>query len=180
MLVPSLAYAHIGGGQSGGIVHGLVHPVTGVDHVAAMVAVGLWAAQRGGRAVWVVPLSFMAAMSVGGLIGALGISLPFVEPGIAASVFVFGLLVAAAARAPLMASSILVGLFALCHGHAHGSEMPETASGLGYGVGFLLSTGVLHACGIGLGLLAQRMATPHFVRYVGGATAAFGMYLLIA
>lgn len=179
-LVPSLAHAHVGVGHMNGLTHGIAHPITGLDHIAAMVAVGIWAAQCGGRAVWVVPLSFVAAMSVGGLIGAVGISIPFVEPGIAASVLVLGLLIVAAARFPLIASSVLIGLFAVFHGHAHGTEMPETVTGLAYGIGFVLSTGLLHGCGIAFGLLAQRLASPLIIRYVGGATVAFGLYLFIA
>ena len=178
-LLPSLAYAHVGVGQTSGFAHGFVHPLTGLDHIAAMVAVGLWAAQRGGRALWVVPLTFVGVMSVSGLLGALGVSVPLVEPGIVASVFVLGVLVAAAVRLPLVASSLIVGLFAVFHGHAHGAEMPETVSGLAYGLGFVLATGLLHGCGIGLGLLAGRLGSPRFVRYAGGATAALGVYLFV-
>ncbi len=180
LFTPSLAHAHVGVGEASGILHGLAHPMTGLDHIAAMVAVGLWAAQRGGRALWVVPLSFVTAMMVGGAMGAMGISIPFVELGIAASVLVLGLLIAAAFRLPLMMSSILVGLFAVFHGHAHGAEMPETMSGLAYGMGFILATGLLHGCGIGLGLIAQKLASPNLVRYAGGITAAFGAYLIFA
>lgn len=180
LLAPSVAHAHVGVGQTGGFMLGLAHPVTGLDHMAAMVAVGLWAAQRGGRGVWGVPLSFMMAMSVSGVIGAAGISVPFVEPGIGASVLILGLLIAAAVRIPLIACSVLVGLFAVFHGHAHGSEMPVMASGLTYGIGFILSTVLLHGCGIGLGLLSRRLAGAHLIRYAGGAAAAFGIYLFIA
>jgi urease accessory protein len=179
LMLPSLAYAHIVAGRTSGFAHGFVHPLTGLDHIAAMVAVGLWAAQRGGRAVWVVPLTFVSVMSVSGLLGMTGVSIPFVEPGIAASVFVLGLLIAAAVRLPLVASSLIVGLFAVFHGHAHGAEMPETVSGLTYGIGFVLATGLLHCCGIGLGLLAGQLESPRFVRYTGGATAALGVYLFV-
>ena len=178
-LLPSLAYAHVGVGQTSGFAHGFVHPLTGLDHLAAMVAVGLWAAQRGGRALWVVPLSFVGVMSVSGVLGALGVAVPFVEPGIVASLIVLGVLVAAAVRLPLVASSLVVGLFALFHGHAHGAGMPETVSGLAYGIGFVFATGLLHGCGIGLGLLAGRMESPRVVRYAGGATAALGVCLLV-
>jgi urease accessory protein len=178
-VLPSLTYAHVGVGQTSGFAHGFVHPLTGLDHMAAMVAVGLWAAQRGGRALWVVPLTFVGVMSVSGLLGALGVSVPLVEPGIVASVFVLGVLVAAAVRLPLVASSLIVGLFAVFHGHAHGAEMPETVSGLAYGIGFVLATGLLHGCGIGLGLLAGRLGSPRFVRYAGGATAALGVCLFV-
>ena len=179
LMLPSLAYAHTVAGQTSGFAHGFVHPLTGLDHIAAMVAVGLWAAQRGGRAVWVVPLTFVSVMSVSGLLGMTGVFIPFVEPGIAASVFVLGLLIAAAVRLPLVASSLIVGLFAVFHGHAHGAEMPETVSGLAYGIGFVLATGLLHCCGIGLGLLAGQLESPRFVRYTGGATAALGIYLFV-
>jgi urease accessory protein len=160
-------------------MHGLAHPVTGLDHAAAMVAVGLWAAQRGGRSVLVVPLSFMAAMAAGALMGAYGIALPFVEAGIAASVLVLGLLITAAVRLPPAASGTLVGLFALLHGHAHGSELPGMMSGLAYGLGFVLSTGLLHLCGIGIGLTAQKVAGPRLVRCAGSATAAIGIWLCL-
>jgi urease accessory protein len=178
-VLPSLAYAHVGVGQTSGFAHGFAHPLTGLDHIAAMVTVGLWAAQRGGRALWVVSLSFVGVMSISGLLGTLGVSVPFVEPGIVASVFVLGVLVAAAVRLPLVASSLIVGLFAIFHGHAHGAEMPETVSGLAYGIGFVLATGLLHGCGIGLGLLAGKLGSPRLVRYAGGATAALGVYLFV-
>jgi urease accessory protein len=119
-------------------------------------------------------------MAVGGLVGTLGVSMPFAEPGIVASVFVLGVLMAAAIRLPLVASSLLVGLFAAFHGHAHGAEMPETASGLVYGLGFVLATGLLHCCGIGSGLLARQLGSPRLIRYAGGATAALGIYLFVA
>lgn len=179
LLAPALAQAHVGVGQTSGFMHGFTHPVTGLDHVAAMVAVGLWAAQRTGRAIWMVPLTFVAVMSLGGLLGMGGVSIPFVEPGIAASVLVLGVLIAAAVRLPLVASSLLVGLFAIFHGHAHGMEMPATSSGLVYGIGFVLATGLLHGCGIGLGLCAQKLSSPRAIRYAGGAIAAFGLYLCV-
>jgi len=181
MLVAApLAQAHVVVGQMYGLAHGLAHPFTGMDHLVAMLAVGLWATQCGGRALWLVPLSFVAAMSIGGAIGMSGVSLPFVEPGIAASVLVLGLLVAAAVRLPSLAGSVLVGAFALCHGIAHGAEMPANASGLAFGAGFVLSTIALHGCGIALGLLAKKLDRPRFVRYAGLGAAAFGLCLLIA
>jgi urease accessory protein len=178
-LIPSLAYANIGVGQTGGVMRGLTHPIMGLDHVAAMVAVGILAAQRGGRAIWAVPLSFMVTMLVGGVLGVVGISIPFVEVGIVMSVLILGLLIAAAVRLPLVTCTILVGLFALFHGHAHGGEMPETASGLAYGIGFVLATGLLHLFGIGVGLMARRLGNLHIVRYAGGATAVLGIYMII-
>jgi urease accessory protein len=145
-----------------------------------MVAVGLWAAQRGGRAVWVVPVTFVAMMPVGGLLGAMGIIVPFVEPGIVASMIVLGVLITAAVPMPLVAMSLLVGLFAIFHGHAHGAEIPETVSGLAYAVGFVLATGLLHCCGIGFGLYARRFVDAQPIRYAGGAIAALGIALFIA
>lgn len=176
-MVPSLAFAHIGVGPTSGFGHGILHPFTGLDHMAAMVAVGLWAAQRGGRALWLVPLTFVTVMAIGGALGTAAIAIPFVQPGIIASVLVLGLLVATAARLPLVASSILVGLFALFHGHAHGTEMPATVAGLTYGFGFMLATASLHGLGIAVGLAAKRFTSPAFVRIAGGAIVAFGIYL---
>jgi urease accessory protein len=179
-LFPAVALAHMGVGPADGLMNGLAHPVTGLDHILAMVAVGLWAAQRGGRAIWLVPLAFVTVMAVGGLLGMMAISIPFVEQGIVASVLVLGLLIAAAVRLPLVASMILVGLFALFHGHAHGAEMPDTASGVAYGLGFIVATAGLHGVGIGLGLAAQRLSNERLVRYAGVATALCGFYLYFA
>ena len=179
LLAPSLAYAHVGVGPTSGFAHGLAHPMMGLDHIAAMVAVGLWAAQRGGRAIWVVPLTFVTVMFVGGLLGMIGLSIPFVEPGIVASVFILGVLIAAAVRLPLVASSLLVGLFAIFHGHAHGAEMPETVSGLAYGIGFMVSTAMLHCSGIGIGVLAQKLRSSVLIRYAGGVAIALGIYLFV-
>lgn len=177
-LLPSLAQAHVGAGATDGLLHGMTHPVSGADHLLAMVAVGLWAVQLGGRAVWIVPCSFMAAMALGGLAGVFGVALPFVEPAIIASVLVMGLCIACAVRLPLISVGLLVGLFAVFHGHAHGMEMPETAAGLFYGLGFLLSTACLHGMGIVLGLLAKKIPVPHLLRYAGGAITASGVLLL--
>ena len=176
----SIASAHVGAGDAHGLMHGFMHPVTGLDHVAAMVAVGLWAAQLGGRAVWVVPASFVSLMAVGGALGEQGIYLPFVEAGIAASVLVLGLAIAGAIRLPLTASAALVGVFALFHGHAHGTEMPEDATGLLYGIGFMIGSALLHVSGILLGLSAQKMASPKAIQIAGAAIAAMGVYLNFA
>lgn len=177
LIFPSIAHAHVGVGETKGFVNGVIHPITGLDHICAMVAVGLWAAQRGGKAIWLVPLTFVSVMALGGWLGMMGHSLPFVEQGIVASVLILGVLIAAAIRLPLVVSVLIVGLFAIFHGHAHGAEMPDTASGLLYGLGFIFSTLLLHLCGIGLGLSAQRFGTPQLVRYAGGAIIACGLYL---
>jgi urease accessory protein len=179
-LLPTLAQAHPGiPGHTHGFANGLAHPLTGLDHICAMVAVGLWAAQRGGRALWLVPSVFVSVMILGGALGMAAVPVPFVEPGIAASVLVLGVLIAAAVRLPLPVSALLVGVFAICHGYAHGAEMPDSASGLAYGLGFVLATASLHLSGIGLGLLARRFASVWLVRYAGGAIAACGVYLCL-
>ena len=177
-LLPSLAQAHPGvAGHTHGLANGLVHPITGLDHICAMIAVGLWAAQRGGRALWLVPLTFVSVMCIGGILGMSGIAIPFAERGIAVSVLVLGVLIVAAVRLPLAVSALLVGLFAICHGYAHGAEMPAAASGLVYGLGFVISTATLHLSGIGLGLLGRRIQNAQLIRYAGGAIAACGLYL---
>ena len=145
-----------------------------------MIAVGLWAAQRGGRALWAVPLTFVSMMTLGAVLGMGGITIPFAEQGIAASVLILGILIAAALRLPLIASMSIVSLFALFHGYAHGAEMPASSSGLSYGLGFVTTTAMLHLIGIGAGLAAKKLATEKTVRYAGGAIAACGLYLVIA
>ncbi len=178
LLLPSLAQAHPGWpGHTHGFMNGLAHPLTGFDHILAMVAVGLWAAQRDGRALWAVPLAFVSVMALGGILGMMGGALPFVETGIAMSVLVLGVLIAASVRLPLLASVLIVGAFALFHGIAHGAEMPATASGLDYGMGFMLATASLHLCGIGLGLTAKRWGSMQLIRCAGCAIAICGAFL---
>lgn len=152
LITAAAAEAHTGVGSTMGFAHGFGHPFSGLDHILAMVAVGLFAANLGGRALWLVPLSFVSMMVVGGALGITGVNLPFVEIGIAASVIVLGLAVAMQWNLPVAGAMALVGFFALFHGHAHGAEMPTDASGLAYGVGFVLATAILHLIGIGLGL----------------------------
>ena len=178
-LLPAIAAAHVGTGPTDGFTSGLAHPLGGLDHLCAMLGVGLWAAQRGGRAVWLVPLAFIGVMALGGLIGMAGVALPLVETGIIASVLVVGILVAAAVRMPLAASAGLVGLFALVHGHAHGMEAPAAAAGLLYSVGFLTATMALLGVGLGLGWLANRTSSAALVRYAGAAIALCGIYLCL-
>lgn len=175
--VPAAAHAHVGVGPAHDLLHGFGHPLMGLDHICAMVAIGIFSAQRGGRAIWLVPLSFVLVMTVGGALGMAGISLPFVESGILLSVVVLGVLVAAAVRLPLVASVAIVGLFALAHGHAHGTEIPAVATGVAYAVGFIVATVFLHVTGIGFGLLFQREHSSQIVRLSGVAIAACGVYL---
>lgn len=179
-LVPVLAHAHPGHGSSIGLAGGMVHPLSGLDHILAMVAVGILAAQLGGRALWALPMAFVSLMGVGGLIGMGGFHLPMIETGILASVLILGLMIAAAVRLPLWASLSLVGLFAICHGHAHGSEIPSAASGLTYGVGFILSTAMLHLAGIGLGLAAKKSLPATGLRLAGASIAFAGLCLCLS
>jgi len=179
VLAAGAAYAHVGApGHTHGFSSGLMHPITGLDHLLAMVAVGLWAAQRGGRAIWLLPLTFVGAMAVGGALGIVGVGMPMVEGGIALSVFVLGLMVAAAWKAPLAVSAVMTGLFALCHGHAHGAELSAPGEALTYSLGFILATAALHAAGLAAALTWREKGMPA-VRVSGGAIAAAGLLLLV-
>lgn len=157
VLLPSVALAHTGD-HSSGLAHGFAHPITGLDHILAMVMVGIFAWQLGGRAVWLVPATFVAVMAVGGALGMSGVAVPFVEVGIALSVVVLGAIVAFGAKAPLAAALAVVGLFAVFHGQAHGLEMPAGAGGLAYGIGFVVATAILHAAGIAIAFAIGRIA----------------------
>lgn len=172
----SSAFAHPGH-ETSGFASGLAHPVLGLDHILAMLAVGLWAAQLGGRAVWAVPASFVGVMLAGGALGMAGADLPLVESGILASVLVLGLLVATAAKLPLYANVTLAGLFALCHGHAHGAELAAGASGLAYAAGFALATACLHLAGLGLGYAFKQLKAEKLLRVAGGAVSAAALLL---
>jgi len=162
------ANAHEGGGIVGGFNSGFMHPLTGWDHIAAMVAVGLWGAILGAPAIWLLPVVFPLVMAVGGALGVAGVPLPGVEIGIAASALVLGAMVLLAARPPLGVAAVLVGCFAIFHGHAHGTELPHAANPLAYAVGFVLATGLLHLSGITFGLLTRWPIGKTLVR-VGGA-----------
>jgi urease accessory protein len=180
LTAPSLVHAHTGAGHTTGFAHGFAHPLGGLDHMLAMAAVGIWASQAGGRALWALPAAFVSMMTLGSVLGMAGVTAPFIEEGILLSVLVLGLLVAAAARLQIAASIVITGLFAAFHGHAHGAEIPGAASGLEYGVGFVLATCFLHLSGAGAGLLFRRLDQARLVRYAGGAIAAGGAYLFLA
>ncbi|MBY6261905.1 HupE/UreJ family protein [Azospirillum sp. 412522] len=158
LVLPAVADAHTFGAHDAGFAHGFLHPVGGWDHLLAMVAVGLWAAQRGGAALWALPATFVTAMIGGGLLGMAGIELPAVELGIAGSVIVLGALIAAQSRLALPVSMAAVALFALFHGHAHGVEMPEAAQPILYGLGFALATALLHGAGVAAALSLRGIA----------------------
>ena len=155
VLLSAAAHAHEGGGIAGGFVSGFVHPILGWDHVAAMVAVGLWGAFLGSPAIWVLPVVFPLVMAFGGALGVMGIPIPSIETGIAVSAIVLGAMVALAVRPPLWIAAVLVGVFAIFHGHAHGTELPGAANPLAYSAGFVISTGMLHLSGIAFGLLVR-------------------------
>ena len=182
LLAPLIVTAHPGlPGHTHGFANGFVHPLSGLDHLLAMTAVGLWAAQRGGRALWAVPLAFVSVMTLGGMLGMAGLGqFPLIDQAIAASVLTMGIFVATAVRLQLFTSTVIIGLFALFHGYAHGAEMPATASGLLYGLGFVLATATLHLCGITFGLAARKFNSPKLLRYSGWAIAVCGLYLLFS
>lgn len=180
LMASGAVHAHTSGLPHMDLFTGVEHPFSGLDHILAMVAVGLWAAQLGGRALWSIPLTFVLTMAAGGALGFLGVPLPMVELGIASSVVVLGVLVALASQLPLAVSMTLVGLFALFHGYAHGAEMVVESSALWYGLGFMLATATLHALGIGIALAAGRGVPARLVRVGGAAIAASGMLLLAA
>ena len=180
LLVSSYAFAHAETGVAGGLVSGLLHPVLGLDHLVAMVAVGLWGAQLGAPAIWLLPITFPVVMAIGAMLGVAGVPLPGVELGIAGSAIGLGLLVALAFRAPLAAAAVLVGAFAIWHGYAHGTELPAAANALAYGIGFVTATGLLHLAGILLGTLIRWPQGELLVRACGGIIAAIGTYFLAA
>jgi len=180
-LIPAAASAHPDIGGATGFAHGFSHPFGGLDHVLAMVAIGLLAWHRGGRALWLLPLGFLAAMALGGALAMAGVELPFVEIGIGLSVVVLGLVLASRVALPTLAAMVLVAFFAVFHGYAHGAETAETMSGLAYSAGFLGATAFLHAIGIALGWGICRAATAHghgIVRAGGAAIACAGAIIL--
>jgi urease accessory protein len=179
-LCPVLAQAHPFHGTTTGFTAGFAHPLFGLDHILAMVAVGLWAAQLGGRARWIVPATFVTLMALGGAVGMSGLRLPMVETGIVVSVMTLGVLIAVAARMPLPWSAALTGLFALFHGHSHGAEIPAATSGLAYAVGFVVATASLHVCGLGLGMFARKKLPLPALRYAGATVAVAGSLLWLA
>jgi urease accessory protein len=175
---PAIALAHEETGQAAGFLAGLSHPVSGMDHVLAMVAVGLWGAVLGPPAIWVLPVAFPLVMALGGLMGLLGIPLPGVEVGIALSALVLGAMVLAEVRPPLWVAAAIVAFFAVFHGHAHGRELPEGTSALLYSLGFVVATGLLHAVGILIGTAHRWAAGRQAVRAAGAGVAAAGLFFL--
>ena len=183
VLAPVMALAHTGHGDANGLMHGFIHPITGIDHVLVMIAVGVLAAHIGGRALWLVPLSFVGVMAVAGTLGMAGVRVPLAEVGIALSVIVLGLALAVRLGLPVLATTALVGSFAVFHGYVHGAEMPAVASGFLYALGFVAATVLLHTVGLSLGLLTRHHGATLSRRLVqagGGAMALFGIAALAA
>jgi urease accessory protein len=170
---PAMALAHTQGGEALGFVSGLAHPVSGLDHVLAMVAVGLWGAQLGAPAVWILPVTFPMVMALGGTLGLMGLQLPGIEICIALSAVALGVMVFREAQPNLLAAGFLVGFFAIFHGYAHGTELPPGANGMLYSIGFVIATGALHATGIAIGLL-HRWRVGRFVLRAAGAMVSIG------
>ncbi len=179
VLWPLYAWAHVGSGEAGGFLTGLQHPVSGLDHVVAMIAVGLWGAQLGNPALWVLPVLFPMMMAGGGMLGLMGIPLPGVEIGIAISAIVLGTMVFAEARLNIQLAMVIVAFFAIFHGHAHGTELPAGQSGLLYSMGFVAVTGCLHGVGITIGLIHRWQAGRLALRGAGSLVCAAGIYFLV-
>lgn len=178
ILFTGSASAHTGSGLGDGFISGFMHPILGWDHVVAMVAVGLWGAFLGRTAIWVLPVVFPLVMAFGGALGVMGVPIPAVETGIAASAVVLGAMVAFAVRPPIWVAAVVVGAFAIFHGHAHGTELPDAASPLTYSLGFVIATGLLHVGGIAFGLLVRWPAGKVAVQAGGGLIALAGVGFL--
>jgi len=183
LLLSSLAgpaSAHTGSDAAIGFLSGFLHPISGADHLVAMVAVGLWGAQLGSPAIWALPITFPLVMALGGVVGISGFELPFVEQVVGLSGVFLGLAVAARAKPPLWAAGLLVALFAIFHGYAHGKELPAAADPIGYGVGFMTATGLLHLCGILIGTLIVWPRGETLVRVCGAAIGCVGAFFLLS
>ena len=177
-LIPAIASAHPGHEGAAGLAHGFMHPLGGIDHILAMVAVGMWGAQLGAPAMWVLPVVFPMVMALGGMMGLMGIQLPGIEFCIALSALALGFAVCREARPKLWIAAIIVGIFAIAHGHAHGTELPLGASGVLYSIGFVIATGLLHAIGIGIGLVHRWPAGRIALRVAGAVVAMGGVFFL--
>jgi len=178
LLRPGAALAHQAGGEASGFLAGLRHPVSGIDHIVAMIAVGLWGAQLGPPAIWLLPVTFPIVMAFGGTLGLVGVKIPGIEIGIALSAIGLGAAVLFEARPKLGIAAVLVGFFAIFHGHAHGTELPANASAILYSIGFVIATGLLHATGIAIGLIHRWPAGKTALRVSGAVIALAGLTFL--
>ncbi len=172
------ALAHPAKGQAVGFLTGFLHPISGLDHVVAMIAVGLWGAQLGAPAIWLLPVAFPIVMAFGGMLGLMGVPLPGTEIGIAASAIMLGALVMLEIRPPLAAAAVVVSFFAIFHGHAHGIELPPGQDALLFSIGFVIATGCLHAVGISIGLIHKWPWGQRALRVAGGGVAAAGLFFM--
>jgi urease accessory protein len=177
-LLAAPAQAHTLGGEAGGFLSGLQHPISGWDHILAMVSVGLWGAQLGAPAIWLLPVTFPIVMAFGGFLGLVGVPFPSVEIGIALSALLLGAAVMVQWRPPLLAAAVLVGMFALFHGHAHGAELPPGESGLLYSIGFVVATGCLHLAGVAIGTVHRWGWGRRVLQTAGACVAMGGVYFL--
>ena len=177
ILFPSLAFAHVGLGEQQGFLFGLSHPFSGFDHLVAMIAIGLWAAQLGGNARWAVPLGFVTVMACSGILSTYVPPLPFVESGITLSLLILGLLIAATVRLPVMVSILIAAIFAVFHGSAHGAELPPNMSALSYVSGFVTATALLHLSGIGIASLLNKYERSQWLRLTGVTVVLCGLAL---
>jgi len=178
LFVSNMALAHTGEGVTGGLISGFMHPIAGLDHVTAMVAVGILGAFLGRPAIWVLPVVFPLVMAFGGVLGLVGVPIPFIEVGIAVSSIVLGLMILFTLKPPLWIAAVIVGAFAIFHGHAHGTELPKAANALAYSAGFVVSTGLLHLAGIGIGELIRWPMGQIVARAIGGIIALAGVWFL--
>ena len=176
-LTASSALAHTGGNVNG-LAAGLMHPISGLDHIIAMVAVGLWGGVLGSEAVWVLPITFPLIMAFGGVLGVLGVPVPGIEFGIAVSGIVLGLMILLTVRVPLWVATVMVGVFAIFHGYAHGAELPRSVDPVVFAVGFVVATGFLHLMGIAIGLVVRWHWGKIAVRLVGLVISALGFGFL--
>ena len=178
LLGSAAAHAHTEGGITGGFISGVMHPLSGVDHLLAMVAVGIWGATLGRPLLWALPMVFPMLMVVGGVLGMSGVDLPYVEVGIAISVIVLGVSISASWRAPVAVAITIVAMFGVFHGYAHGKELPDAAAPAAYAAGFVIITGLLHLLGIAIGFVREIPRGAQVLRASGGLIAAVGVWIL--
>jgi urease accessory protein len=176
--VPATAFAHVEEGGAAGFVSGFLHPLSGWDHILAMVAVGIWGAQLGLPAIWVLPVTFPLVMAFGGFLGLVGVPIPGVELGIAASAIVLGAMVASQARPSLPIAMAIVAAFAIFHGYAHGAELGPGASAVAYSAGFVVATGLLHGLGILIGLVHKWSSGRRVLRLLGALVVGAGVFFM--
>jgi urease accessory protein len=180
LILPTLAFAHSEDSSTSGFLHGFLHPIGGIDHLLAMLAVGVWAAMAQDKSKWIIPASFVGIMALGGILGFAGLAMPLVEEVILLSVLVLGVLIAITLKLPLPAAAVIVGAFALFHGHAHGTELPHAVSAATYAAGFLFSSALINLTGFGIGTMIQKTEKPQLFRLTGMAFTLASVVLIFA